>query len=104
MGEIGNPSSRLPAPEGKLRLTIVNTYSVARAALGTFICNTLFSHPSHSSPAREARVSSVLETTGKAEEVKGVAGAPNKHPPMGSTVLSAKDSFTLVKPPDNSVK
>ena len=73
----------------------MNTYSVASTVLGAFICNTLFSHPAHSNPARKASTSCVLVTTVKADVVRGASGVPDKHPPMDSTVLSAKHSFTL---------
>lgn len=90
------------ALEGELRLTIMHTYSVAGAALGVFICDILSGHPAHSNTAGEAVMSTALVTTLNSEIVSGGAGTLDKHPPMDKTLLSTKDSFTLLKPQDDS--
>lgn len=93
-----------PAPEGTLRLAITGTYSVAGMVLGAFIRNIFSSRPAHSNPARKAVMSPVLATTLNSEPVSGGIGVLGKCPPTDSTLLSTKDSCTLVKPQNKSVK
>lgn len=73
------------ALEGELKLTIMNTYSVAGTVLGVFICNILSGHPAHSNTAGKAIMSIVLVTTLNSEIVTGGAGTLDKHRPMDKT-------------------
>lgn len=75
---------------------------MAGAVLGVFICNILFGHPAHSNTAGKAIMSIVLVTTLNSETVSGGAGTLDKHSPTDKTLSSTKDSFTLLKPQDDS--
>lgn len=94
VGQTGLPSPGLPSSRGWTEAGNQWYLLCGRHSAGCFHVN-LFIQAAHSNPARKAAMSTVLV---KSEPASGGAGAPD------STLLPIKDSTTLVKPQNNSLK